>query len=402
MSAEPERGPRQLFGWRLAAMGLLAVLTLMPVTLPVTVLRGLVHDRFAVGELLTSLFMSINMIGALVAAPVAGALADRFGRRRALVVGALLTDAALLWAMSCDVPFPLFMGLRFFEGAAHIVAISTLLSIAADGAGDQRGRVLGVVGAGLTLGVASGAAAGGRIGNEDPLLTLEIGSAILIVAAGIAIVTVPRPRRGPQPPGWITILRLVLVHPPLRVPLVFAFVDRFTVGFFTTTFPLAMKRIHNLQPKEIGILLALFLGPFALLSYPFGRLSERRSPLWMMGLGSLLYGVAVASYPVWPKEHLAIWMVSLGLLSAVMFVPSMVLTVQRTPEGGRTTAMGAFNAAGSLGFIVGPLVGGALSAGFAESLGWDGAYAMAFVVAGLAEVGCVVLLVLSHRRTGSG
>ena len=60
----------------------LAALTMLPVTLPVPVLRGLVQERFEVSDLLTSLFMSVNMIGAVLAAPIAGAIADKFGRRR--------------------------------------------------------------------------------------------------------------------------------------------------------------------------------------------------------------------------------------------------------------------------------------------------------------------------------
>ena len=38
-------------GARIVVLGLLAVLMLVPVTLPVTVLRGLVAERFAVSEL---------------------------------------------------------------------------------------------------------------------------------------------------------------------------------------------------------------------------------------------------------------------------------------------------------------------------------------------------------------
>ena len=61
---------------------MLALFVMAPVTIPVPVLRELVQERFAVSELATSLFMSINMLGALLTAPVAGALADRLGRRR--------------------------------------------------------------------------------------------------------------------------------------------------------------------------------------------------------------------------------------------------------------------------------------------------------------------------------
>ncbi|MGH7286592.1 MAG: MFS transporter, partial [Myxococcota bacterium] len=79
--------------WRIGVLGLMALLMLLPVTLPVPVLRELVTERFGVSELLTSLFMSINMLGAVLAAPFAGALADRFGQRPLLIAGALSLDA---------------------------------------------------------------------------------------------------------------------------------------------------------------------------------------------------------------------------------------------------------------------------------------------------------------------
>ena len=60
--------------WPLAPLALLAFWIMAPVTIPVPVLRELVYDRFAVSELQASLFMSINMVGALVTAPLAGAL----------------------------------------------------------------------------------------------------------------------------------------------------------------------------------------------------------------------------------------------------------------------------------------------------------------------------------------
>ena len=109
-------------------LGLCAIFLLMPVTLPVPVLRGLVLDRFGVSEFATSVFMSINMVGAVLAAPLAGALADRTGRRRPWIVVALLVDAACFLGMTLDLPFAWFMALRFIEGCAHITALSLSVS----------------------------------------------------------------------------------------------------------------------------------------------------------------------------------------------------------------------------------------------------------------------------------
>ena len=145
-------------GARIAGLGALAVLTLLPVTLPVPVLRELVQHRFDVSELATSAFMSVNMLGAFFTAPLVGALADRWGRRRGLLIAALALDALCFVALTADVPFAGFMAIRFVEGCAHISALSLLMGIASSARPEnERSLALGVVGSGLLLGVAAGA-----------------------------------------------------------------------------------------------------------------------------------------------------------------------------------------------------------------------------------------------------
>lgn len=393
-------------------MGLCAVGMLLPVTMPVPVLRGLVQDRFGVAEFWSNLFMAINMIGAVLAAPLAGALADRHGRRREWIVVCLLVDAACFFGMTREVGIEAFFCLRLVEGMAHIAALSLLMSMAvqrADAAGERRGRVMGVMGAGITLGVALGAPLGGQLagapGQQDPLLPLQVGTGVLLVLALVIALFLRPPDVGVarRRPGLGEIAGLLRAERGLWIPLAYAFVDRFTVGFFTTTFTLSMKRLHELPPDEIGILLGLFLGPFALFSYPFGRLSERCSRLLLLAGGSLLYGLLVMSLMSWPLDLLPYVMVGLGLLSAVMFVPSLILTTELIPTRFAASAMGAFNAAGSLGFILGPVVAGAVVHVYGRSGDWATGYSRAFQVAGLVEVLCVLLTLrglLVLRRQG--
>ena len=394
-------------GRRIALLGVLAVMILVPVTLPVTVLRGLIQERFGVSEFLASAFMSINMVGAVIAAPIAGALADRRGRRADLVVAALVLDAVLLAALTLPVSFAGFMLIRFFEGGAHIVALSLLLSIASHARpAAQRGRVMGLVGGGIMLGVAIGAPLGGIIGREDPLRPLYAASALVAVAAWLAWRTLEETPADAARPSLRQVLGALRAHPLLIAPLSFAFADRFTVGFYTTTFSFFLGRIHGLTPPQIGLLMACFMLPFALLSYPFGRLSERISRVAMIGAGSLVYGIFTAAGPWCPAPALPALMLGLGVASAVMFVPSLLLTSEAAPESIRTTALSAFNAAGSLGFILGPAAGGWVSALVASRSDWLTGYRAAFGVAGAAEIACVALglpfLFVLTRRARSG
>jgi MFS family permease len=390
--AEPAAGAPA----RQHAVGLAALLValMLPVTLPVPVLRGLVQQRFELTDALAALFMAANMLGALVAAPLVGLLADRTGKRRAPACLALVADAALMQAMAHAPTFASFLALRAFEGAAHITALSLVLSLAADAAGARRGRVMGAVGAGLTLGVATGAAVGGQIGQRDPLLTLHLGSGVLLLAALLALAVLPRDLPVLARPGLREIARAALAQPRLRAPLFMAFLDRFTVGFFTTGFPLMVQGVHGAPATRVGLLLALFLYPFALLSYPFGRLADRLPAIALVVWGSAIYGVGTMVVGSSPAEWLLPLMPVLGLASAVMFVPTLLLTLERAPQVGRATAIAGFNAAGSLGFLLGPLT----CAGVVR-LAPDAAsgYAWAFAVAGASQLLGVALLLPSLR-----
>jgi len=391
-------------GRRLVGIGLLAMAIMMPVTLPVPVLRQIVQDRFAVSELFTSLFMSINMVGALLCAPLAGALADRWGRKQPLVVGALVLDAACFLALAAPIPFPVFMAVRFVEGCAHITALSVLLMLASHTLpAAQRGRAMGVAGGSMMLGVALGAPIGGLLGRSSYLLPLQAGAGLAVGAALLAAFALVDDREHRERPSFADIATTVKAHPRLLVPLAYAFTDRFTVGFFTTTLSLYLGRIHSLSPSQIGGTIAVFMLPFALLSYPFGRAAERTSVTVLMAAGSLLYGLGTAAVGFVGPPQIYALMFLIGITASVMFVPSMVMTTNLAPESIRATALGAFNAAGSLGFIVGPVVGGGVSQLVAGSSDWASGYQAAFVVAGFSELACVALtlpFLLDLRRRG--
>jgi len=261
-----------------------------------------------------------------------------------------------------------------------------------------------MVGGGITLGVAIGAPLGGFIGDSNPLVPLYTGSLLVLGAAALTLWQLEETGGAERRPSLSTIATDLRGHPLLLAPLVFAFADRFTVGFYTTTFSLFLGRIHDLSASSIGMLIASFMLPFALLSYPFGQLSERRiSRVGMICTGSLIYGLATLFVPWCPLPGLTPLMLALGVASAVMFVPSLLITSDAAPAEIRTTAMGAFNAAGSLGFIIGPVTGGLVSQWVAQTQGWEAGYRAAFGVAGASEIACILLalpFLLRLRRIG--
>jgi MFS family permease len=137
--------------------------------------------------------------------------------------------------------------------------------------------------------------------------------------------------------------------------------------------------------------MAAFVFPMALLTYPAGRLSDRWGRLTPLAVGSVLFGIVFASYGLLDAGSLWIAMVASGVLSAIMFAPSLALCRDLAPDSIRTTAFAGFNAAGSLGFLSGPLLGMAVTGGLGGAIGFDDACRWTFVIAGASEVLCAVL-----------
>jgi len=92
-----------------------------------------------------------------------------------------------------------------------------------------------------------------------------------------------------------------------------------------------------------------------------------------------------------------------GVASAIMFIPTLMWLLDRTPSIGRSTAIAAFHTVGSLGFLLGPLCCGQLiallPAGSDPATPNQSGYSLAFAVAGLAEIaGAIVVVVIVLRQ----
>ena len=111
---------------------------------------------------------------------------------------------------------------------------------------------------------------------------------------------------------------------------------------------------------------------------------------------NILFGLLYASYGLIPLSLLPVAMVLSGVLSAMMFSPSLVLVSEFARRGAGEGLFGVFQVAGAFGFLFGPLTGGLL----VETMrGDDGnpAWAMIFAVVGVLLVG---LGLLSWRVLG--
>ncbi len=379
---------------RLAVLALLTAACMLPVTGVVPILEPLLLDRLGLQDLAASSFMALNMAGALVAAPFVGRLSDARGWTRRLIAAAATLEAVVLVLMTRAATFPELAALRVLDGVAHITVLTLLLAtVSRRGAGDGHRPRMALLGGAIVFGVALGAPLGGLLGRTSPDPPLLAGAAVMVVVALVAPFVVPA---SPADPRVVPSGHSLLRPPPrLRLPYLFAFVDRLTVGFFVYAFPMYTSRELGLDPARTGLLIGTFMLPFALLCYPAGRVAARGRPWRVVLLGSAGYAVAYAAIP-WLGE-VGLWPAMLcgGVLSAVMFGPNLVLVLDGSTPSTRAAAMAGFNAAGALGFLIGPLVAGALLQALDAT---PTAYHLTFALGAATQLGAIAWAVHSLRR----
>lgn len=366
--------------------------------LPATLLTPAIRPLFATfhpgAEGPMYAFMSLNMLGAILTTPLVARLVSSVGPRvlgRWLMILAGI-DAVLLLIVSLPIATGLVLLLRTFEGAAHLGASTLLLSRAAAykplvGAG----RAMGMAGGAVMLAIAIGSGLGGLLVGVNPRLPFVAG-AILSLAVSLgasSLYAAPLPEdMSPAEEFKRPSLRDLDVLAPLSA----AFIERFTVGLIIVTFALYATKAHGLTDRSIGLLYSMLLLPFALLMYPASRIGDRIPRAALLGGGTLLYGGAIASLAIVPKDGLVLSMIFAGVASSLMYGTVLCYAVTLAPTSARARMMALVNTAGALGMLLGPMVGGilvALGRGGSDPLQ---AYRNVFFLAGLVCFLWVVML----------
>jgi MFS family permease len=375
--------------WSLSAAMFLA---LVPVTLLVPGLNELVVETHAGSETAAHAFMTVNMLAGMVAVPVLMRRLHRIHNVRRWLAAMFLIDAIAFVGMGRTGSLAGLFLFRAVDGAVHLPAVTLLMVAANRQAGERRGASMGALASALMLGITVGSPLGGWLVERGPAAVYDAGAAIFGVAALFCgLLPATDPARGGRKRGrYVWQWRRLETWPPLG----YAFMDRFSIGIFVSTFTLFLARVHQLEPSDRGVLISMFMIPFAVLCYPVGRIAERIGWFPLLVGGNIAFGLVYGAYGFVPAELLPVAMALSGVASALIFAPSLILVSELVRRGHDEGLFGVFQLAGSFGFLIGPIVGGAL----VTMTGRDGrpSYEQIFVAVGLAELllaaGTIVLL----------
>lgn len=350
-------------------------------------------------------FMSVNMIGAAIGAPLLGAWADRRNAHRPLIVALALTDAALLFATTLKVGVGWLLAMRVVQGATNVGVLSLTLG-AISMAHGRRTRAAGAGGAAIMGAVALGPAVGGALLRLGPLAPLRAAACLALASGVLALVFGARlssvGERAPRAVSAGAALNELTSDPRLFVPAALAFAERFTVGCFVVTFALYAHEVRHLSDAQTSLGYSAFLIPFAVATYPLAR-TQRLSRGSMLALGGAMYGASFLSFGLASGPLLGVALVVAGASSAMVYAPSLCLVASAGASGRRATSMAFFHGAGCVGMMLGPAVAGIASAvGRHAGLSAHARYSLVFTIGGLVQLAVVWALRGSILRLRNG
>jgi MFS family permease len=335
-------------------------LSMIPVTMIVPVFKEIVKDRLGGSNFSVAWFQSIAMLGAFIFSPLAGYLSDRWGDRRSFIIFFAIVDGIIFSLLPKSNSINSLLALRFIEGSFHIFVVGLLFSVLSDYEKSQentffkKGLQFGLGGMLLTLGGGFGQALS-FIGNKNPEYPFYLGSILFLLVSLIAFTYKKsfiqiQKSNNPQ-------TRLLFSLPAiLLIPVLFHFIDRFTVGYFLSSFNLHLRESMNYSPGETGRLFGTLFLLMGILSYPATLLSNRFGNLRLILIGSVLYGFGIiltiffSSY-----REIFLIMVLCGIGAGLMYVPVLKFGSQLSPSGQNGLVMSGIFGAGSMGFFLGPL-----------------------------------------------
>jgi len=342
-----------------ALLDMMAMGIVMPV-LPVLI-EELTGSLRAAG-LWTGIIASLWAAMQFLCAPVIGALSDRFGRRRVILIST--AGLALDWVLMALAPSLWWLVAGRIIGGVTSASGTAIFAYMADiTAPEHRARAFGLVGAAISAGFVAGPALGGILGEWSPRLPFWVAAGFSGAAFLYGFFVLPESlaaenrtafswrRANPLGTMW-----LLTSHRELPRLAASTFLLSFSHRIFTAVFVLYAGHRYGLSIMEVGALLAvsgvldlviqgMLVGPAT------SRFGDRRIMLFGFVGGALgLIAMAFASSPL--LFALALLPNALWGLAEPTLKARMSSCVSQAEQG---RLQGASHCVASLAGIAGPV-----------------------------------------------
>ena len=298
---------------------------------------------------------------------VAGAAADRWGRRGVLIVGwivSLPVAPLLMWAPTWGVVILANVLLGAGQGFTWSMTLNMMVDLLPV---RRSGFAAGINEFAGYFGVSVTAFLTGVIASSAGLRPWPFVLGVGIAAAGLVLsLFAPEtaPKGKPAPPRWT---------PGVGVPSLLGLATNLKDGLVWLSLPLLLSA-RGLDLAQIGLVAGLYPLFWAAGQPLFGPLSDRVGRRLPIAAGMLLQGLGLLVLALVPTYAAALAAaVVLGLGTSMAYPVLVAAVADRVPFGERATALGVYRFFRDAGYAVGALGGGIGLVHLGSVTAWTGA-----------------------------
>lgn len=316
-------------------------------------------------------------LGGLVAQVLGGVLADRIGRRNTIalsMLGAGALTLALWRAETLALIYPLMFGMACVGELHRPAALALIADLVPP---EARVPAFTLMRLAINVGWAAGLALGGLLAQRN-LDLLFVGDALTSITFGtLALVALPHGTRTArhQETDLPSARASILADRGFLLFLAGALLSAGVYSQNVSSLPLHV-RDAGYGPSTYGLLQSLNGVIVVVFELPVIAWAQRRDRLSMVGLGSLLIGLAFGSLVLVDTLPLFVGMVAVWTLGEILgSAAATAITADRAPAHARGRYQSALGGTWAAAFTIGPIVGTlAYSAG--PDLLWGGCAAV--------------------------
>jgi len=320
------------------------------------------------------LVVSLFGVGAVVAGPLAGALADRIGRRPTILAALLASAASAVWLAFLSAPPAIAVAVLAFGVTSQSLHAPFMATIADVVPLEHRARAYGLAYWANNVGIGVSLLAGGLLASRGWALPFLLDAATTLLFSAVVFLRVPetRPPSAParptveEPRGFGAVLRDRVFTAFLALHVLFA------VAFwqFQTSMPIGMTR-QGFSPAAFGAVLAVNTALIALLQPWSAPLLGRLAPGHVLAAAAVLVGAGLGSYAfcrtaLHYAAATAVW--SLGEIAYMPVASALVAELAPPDLRGRYT--GSYGTAFGVSSFVAAALGPATFQAFGAGTLW--------------------------------
>jgi MFS family permease len=344
--------------------GLVAVGAVLPV------LPRYVHGPLDGGNIEVGVVIGSYAITGLLLRPFAGRLADRRGRRPAVLLGSVVVaGAGFLYLLPLGIPgliaARLLLGAG--EGTVFTAGSAWIVDIAPP---QRRGRVIGLYGLAVWSGLSVGPLIGELLLNISGYTAVWIFAGAAPLLGALIALRLPDPFRPTPPTGRQPLIAREAVRPGTALALA-------SFGYATV----ASFVVLHLDERGVGHGATVF-GAFAtmvvLTRLVGGDLPDRVGPARVAVVAAVVEAVGLATMGLAHSFGVAIaGALAMGAAFSLLYPSLSVIVVSRVPETRRGAALGTFTAFFDAGIGIGAPLAGLVAA----LAGYQGAFLFSAAIA---------------------